>query len=351
MAKSHRAGAAEETAMEPAEVASISPAPALTLTNDVAKAMVETALIESENENSILDFFSDLFGFGSEEAEEETAAPRRQQTAPLPAMAPKHEGKYEYADFEGQSVFVKGEGDASDIDANDALQGSLGDCYFIAAMAAVARATPDAIRKLIVDNGDGTYDVTLHIRETRAQPPAPKTVTIDTRFPEKHKGTPLYAKLSDDEGGKDGRGSESELWGALLEKALAQEKGSYEDIRGSKISNNGFAYAGALEMLTGKGQKTYLTGSLTAEQAFELIHGALESGKPVMAGTHNMKNDQALADEARAHNVVGNHAYAPAAVDRSGKTIDLTNPWGAAHAVEGLSADKFMKYYKNIKIG
>ena len=42
-------------------------------------------------------------------------------------------------------------------------QGSLGDCWFMAARGATSRQQPTAVRKLVQNNGNGTYDVTLHV--------------------------------------------------------------------------------------------------------------------------------------------------------------------------------------------
>ena len=42
---------------------------------------------------------------------------------------------------------------------DDVYQGGVGDCYFMATLAAVAKAKPEHIRKMVVDLGDGTYAV------------------------------------------------------------------------------------------------------------------------------------------------------------------------------------------------
>ncbi len=133
-----------------------------------------------------------------EEATKTTSEPTRsQQEAPLPELRDKHQGKNEYEDYEQLTAFVQGSGDEHVVDPMDVDQGSLGDCYFVASMAAVARANPDAIKELLVDNGDGTFDVTLYIR-THAWSKATKvTKTIESRLASKYAGTPLNPGLGD----------------------------------------------------------------------------------------------------------------------------------------------------------
>lgn len=45
---------------------------------------------------------------------------------------------------------------------DDVNQGAIGDCYLVAALAAIAARNPDAIYKMIKDNGDGTVTVRLY---------------------------------------------------------------------------------------------------------------------------------------------------------------------------------------------
>jgi len=269
---------------------------------------------------------------------------RKQQVSPLPDIRPDHIDTNNYADYEKGTAFVKGADDEHAVDPDDVAQGSLGDCYLMAAMVAVARAEPDAIQNLIHDNEDGTFDVNLHLRDSWYGSPKEKTHTVDTRLPEKFEGTPLYAKLGDE------TPEAQEMWPALLEKALAQEKGAYEEIRGSKINSGGFKFAGALELLTGKGDTSMAVGDMEEDDILLKIQKALADKKPVVAGVHNMKDEPEKANEARKHNVYGNHAYAPESVDLENRTISLTNPWGKKH-VEAIPVSEFTKYYSKIRIG
>ena len=64
----------------------------------------------------------------------------------------------------------------------------------------------------------------------------------------------------------------------------------------------------------------------------------------------NMKDEPAMASEAKKYNVYGNHAYAPESVDLENRTVTLTNPWGKKHVID-MPIAEFMKYYTSIQIG
>lgn len=265
------------------------------------------------------------------------------QSDPLPGLRPKHADKA-YGDYSKHPAKVKGEGDAHVIDPNDVAQGALGDCYLLGSMAAVARANPKSIDDLIVDNGDGTFDVTLYIRDSYYGLPDPVTKTIDGRLPEKYANKLLYAKKGD---ASDGKG---ELWPALIEKTLAQHKGSYDEISGGNINKDGFKFAGGLELLTGKLEAFKSTDGMSADDAILEIGAALELKQPVTADSKSMSDDPTLEAEAKKYNVYGNHAYAPEKVDLDSMTMDLQNPWGSSH-VKGLKAKDFVRFFRAIRIG
>lgn len=268
---------------------------------------------------------------------------RAQQKDALPALRPKHEGS-QVEDFTKGKAFVKGEGDQHAVDPHDVKQGALGDCYLIAGMAAVARADPKAIQKLIKDNGDGTFDVTLHIRKSPYSRPTPVTKTVDARLAVKGAGRPLYAGLG------DVTAEEQELWTALIEKTVAQHKNSYDLISGGNINGHGFNFAGATELLTGRTEGYFRTDGMDADTALLTIQIALDEGKPVTVDSRNLESDAELTREANGRNVYWNHAYAPEEVDLNGGKLDLQNPWGSDH-VNDLPVDLFLKYYRSIRVG
>lgn len=270
---------------------------------------------------------------------------KKQQQDALPQLREKHQGgAYKYGEVKDAKAFVKGAGDDQAVSPNDVAQGALGDCYLIAGMAAVARANPEAIQKLIKDRGDGTFEVTLYLRRTRYSRPEPVTKIVDAQLPERSPGSQLYAKAGD-------KGAEgTELWTALIEKTVAQHKGSYETIQGGQIGQGGFQFAGTSEMLTGKYENYQATANMDEDDCLLTIAAALEARKPVTAETYDMTNDEAMTKEASPFNVHGNHAYAPEKVDIDKRTIALQNPWGSDH-VAPLDVKLFKKFYRAIRVG
>jgi hypothetical protein len=265
---------------------------------------------------------------------------RREQTEGLPALLPKHASS-EWQDFANGRAFVQGSDDEHVVNPNDVAQGALGDCYFLAGMAAVARANPDAIERLVHDNQDGTFDVTLHVRQGVRV--VPVTKTVDARLPVKTTDSPLYAKTGDRSDGG------TEMWPALLEKALAMHKDSYDQISGGNIAE-GFPFYGATELLTGKQERYQPTESFDEDSLLLEIAVALEAGQPVTVDSRNMTGDEAMIREATAQNVYGNHAYAPVSVDLDQRTVQLQNPWGSSH-VEELPIEKLKEWYRGVRIG
>lgn len=268
--------------------------------------------------------------------------PRQQQSDKLPELRGKHAGS-QWEDTPGGTAFLKGEGDQQDIDPNDVAQGQLGDCYLMAGMIATARANPEHIRRLITDNGDGTFRVTLYVRKDRYSRPTPIVKVVDARLASKRPGSPLYAQLGDK------AGDQSEMWPALIEKAFAQHKGGYEAIEGANVGK-GFAFAGATELLTGRPEGYHNVATMDADDILLTMAAGLEAKKAVSADSKDMSGDEALTKEANARNVYGNHAYAVRDVDLDGENADLQNPWGSHH-VDDLEADLIKKFYRGIRVG
>jgi hypothetical protein len=131
-------------------------------------------------------------------------------------------------------------------------QGRIGDCYFEASLAAVAKSNPELIKNSIKDNHDGTYTVTFP-----GDPNAKITVSAPT---EAEIG--LY-----NSSGKNG------IWASVMEKAFGQYKGDHkhfwESNNGTPESNaDGGGYApDVLKLLTGSDVNRIVLDDSAAKKA------------------------------------------------------------------------------------
>ena len=105
----------------------------------------------------------------------------------------------------------------SGVRPNDVLQGALGNCWLLSAMASLAERSW-RVRRLFREtstNPSGRYHVTLYKDGLR------RTYTIDDLLPVTVDGTAPYCA----------RGRNGKLWPSLLEKAMAKAHGSYAALK------------------------------------------------------------------------------------------------------------------------
>jgi hypothetical protein len=214
------------------------------------------------------------------------------------------------------SLFVDG------IDVSDIKQGSVGDCYFLAALTSIAHVQPDFITKNIRQNTDNTYTVGFHsisipskrllydekgayyqtIREAAKY-------CVDNDLPQWY-GNNLYARGE----------NTNELWAALYEKAYASFKGGgYDGINGGTI-------ASAYYDLLGVASKTHKHQGSIETTLYNTIQTALDNKSPVTVGKAPDDDGAHLSEEG----LVYNHAYSVLGVfEQEGKKyITLRNPYG-----------------------
>ena len=219
-----------------------------------------------------------------------------------------------------------GEPSIDDID-----QGSLGDCWFLAGLGAVARDNPDFIKNHIEDNGDGTYTVTFYEEDDGRW--VPVEVTVDGDFPVDADGNAAYAKPSGDE-----------TWVMIYEKAFAELHGGYEDIEGGSGEHS-------MEQLTGwEFDHLDVDDMSDDELAYQLDR------QPVTAGTMNPDRigdivvpwDRDLVDSFEDLDVAEGHVYiSQGTFERDGETyVKLYNPWGNTHAE--LTLDDFRRVFDEV---
>lgn len=233
-------------------------------------------------------------------------------SAPEPAALPdNHPSKYSERRHEGDAV-VWGEADRRAIDPSDVRQGYLGDCYFMALLAAIAEVRPEAIEQMVKPNDDGSFTVSFFGPDGK-----PVRQIVQPTFPSYASGEAAYAKLGDESEvyGK-------ELWPMLIEKAWMQTSGSWLGIEGGKVDTKKHAIA-----MTGDVREELpLPGKLSEEALFARLSQHFLAKQPITFASHPA-TDGAKKKSLKS-GVITNHAYALWGVHPADKTADLYNPHG-----------------------
>jgi Calpain family cysteine protease len=214
-------------------------------------------------------------------------------------------------------------------------QGQLGDCYFIAALGAIADRTPAAIQNMFVDNGDGTFTIRFYTGNYGMFYNTDGTISTGFRtgttsladYVTVNRSLATYASgmLALSGSGSYASSASNTLWIALAEKAYAQwnETGkagrdvaanNYSSIEGGwmgEVSAQVLGY-NATEYVLANSQQSSLTQALSANRA-------------VTIGT---KSGATLGG------LVGGHAYVVSSYNASSNTFTLLNPWGTSHPAQ-----------------
>ena len=243
----------------------------------------------------------------------------------------------------------------AEAEGGDAVQGGLGDCYFISALDAVAWAVPASIRwfpfvdpdnpTLVPPNPTGPGSIRFspgyyHSRDV-GQPNDPVTmgplwefVTMNELLPESPEGVPLYATSS----------RVDETWPGLYEKAFAiwrtgsGPRPDYTPIGGGDCGE-------ATRVLVGRDWQLdwWENESLTATDVLQRVQQHTLSGKaihPMTAFTYS--DESSLPNDGIARNygrsdIIYNHCYALLGRLFLGGVdyIVVRNPWGHDEATRG----------------
>ncbi len=227
--------------------------------------------------------------------------------------------------------------------AEDVQQGQIGDCYFPAAMAAVAKADPDFITKLIKDNGDGTYTVNFKQKDWATGRMRDVPIKVDGDLWVRSYGGPLYGSSANSSDPK-----KMELWFPLVEKAYAQWKGSYD-----AIGNGGMA-SDVMEAVTGRSGDDMYVSSGNKEALWNQITKSVDNKLPVAAGTYGEDREALYTNSG----VYADHAYSIMGYEKQGteRYVVIRNPWGESEpagngpndGIFKLKLEDFTKLYQNL---
>lgn len=258
-----------------------------------------------------------------------------------PALREKHrDGSMEYKRYAGD-LFVNG------VTAQDVEQGSIADCYLVAALAATARANPELITNGIKAAGSGAYDVRFFERDYGGTYKE-VWIKVDADLVTSKGGSrPAYARSTE----KNDRGME--LWPAIYEKAYAVWKKGYD-----KMGEGGSSQA-ALEALCGNRVQSTTLATTPEDQIWKKLQAVTKDGamtKAGSAGTHGKDQEDIYKDT----NLYAWHAYTIMGTEEKDgqRFVILRNPWGRTEpgsdgkddGIFKLTIADFVKYYSNMNL-
>ena len=238
-------------------------------------------------------------------------------------------------------VYVRAEGEHwTGIDADDVVQGQLGDCYFLSPLMATARINPMRIHRLIrgpVDTqADGTRIFEVDLYEGRMiGSPSRRTFRVSDRFVTTASGDSRYAQPGDL--GVHGR----EIWVMLLEKAWAAMRGGYDKAHFGLMKDG-------MTAVTGYDTDSTSIDGTSDRTIWNEISACVRDGKPVTIQTKQKFTPEELFEmQDIEYNLLGAHAYNIAAVDPTWQTFDIVNPHGRNHAMGFplVRLRRFFDYY------
>ena len=231
------------------------------------------------------------------------------------------------------SLFGDNANQALDVPSSaDMEQGSVGDCYFISALGALADSSPAAIESMFINNGDGTYTVRFYYDTPQGY--TADYVTVNDLLPGYSSTDAVYARP----------GVDGSWWIPLLEKAYAQwnETGNEErDGQNSYASLSGGWMNTVDEQVLGCAAADFSpSGTPGAEQA---VIAAIEGGAAVTAAIFTDGSAQFNALQ-----LVSSHAYQVVSYDANPQsanygTFQLANPWGF-HEPQPLTWSELQKF-------
>jgi len=222
----------------------------------------------------------------------------------------------------------------------DPIQGAVANCYYIAALSAVAWAMPYRIRHLTRATGQGQDQFVNLIQFFKPDSGGQldKDIEVTDTVPLNASSNFLYARSSE----------AGEIWPAVYEKAYAKLKtgitGDHPDILATAWGDCVWATA----QLTGGRRHYYDNAVETADKLWDLVRANSLGGRtfnPMTAWTYGSGDDAPKKVVYADANVVGSHCYTVLGWDyRDGrKYIILRNPWGNTEAtVQNLSGTTWL---------
>lgn len=217
---------------------------------------------------------------------------------------------------------------------SDVAQGHLGDCGLLAAIGELADHDPQQLRRIIRENRDGTYTVTLTTLEMRGEDVVrvPVKIRVSNRLP-------------DNVVALDNAHGQRELWPAIIEKAMAVYIGHGR--YGERAAQEGLVAFRPHDAFLALGGRSALEYRMfdgpprTDDDVYTLLHRYCASGLPVVIGTVQ-----------QTRHLYGQHAYQVVDVFESNgaRFIKLKNPHGHHSANDGELTVRFDRFMQDLNV-
>jgi len=192
----------------------------------------------------------------------------------------------------------------------DVVQGELGDCWLLAAIASLSLNDDLLYRIIPTDQSFEEQDYCGMFHFQFWQYGAWVDVIVDDRLPTYH-GKLAYLHS----------GETNEFWSALLEKAYAKLNGSYEALKGGSASE-------AMEDFTG-GVTELIELRSPPKNLFKIMHKSLKKGALMSCAIET--NNPSQREVKLSNGLLQGHAYSITGLeelDNGTRLIRIRNPWG-----------------------
>lgn len=214
----------------------------------------------------------------------------------------------------------------------DPVQGAVANCYYIAALSAVAWSKPFQIAQMTRATGAGQQSFVDMMRFYKPDSGGvlDKQIEVSETVPQTMGGNFIYARSSE----------ASEIWPAVYEKAYAKLKtgtsSDHPDITATAWGDCVWATA----QLTGGHRFYYGTASRSADTLWDLVRGnsmSYRTFNPMTAWTYSTGEAADRHLNYSSATVVASHCYTVLgwAYYNNRKYIVLRNPWGNTEATVG----------------
>jgi hypothetical protein len=228
-------------------------------------------------------------------------------------------------------LYLTEPGNTNAISYTDINQDGLGDCFLVSPIGEIAMLKPAFISNMIHVNANGTETVTLYEASSGRLPgfgttsykPVAETVT-----------NVFAADSVNSRATQDVVGNSKEIWPQVIEKAVAQLDGGY-----NQIANGGSPIV-AMEELTGK----QATACAPASATFAFLTAAVSAGDLITFDT--------LSSNSLTNGLYGSHCYMFQSITGSGSSamVHLDNPWGIDQPT-AISISSITRNFAEIDLG